>query len=895
MSKLKRSLIGGVVAVLISGCGGGGSSTSTTLTTNSPQTTNTQNTNDLEGQSISKKNISKGVGVYLDGPVEGLGYECGDFKGVTDSNGSFFYTINKGCKFKVGKIVLRDLPKSFFKEKRVTLQELDPDISQFLLSLDVDPNPEKIKIDPILLKELNSTKAEFKEVKKESFEEILFELQDKLEEKGIKREIKIISKDDVLKHLQNTIKKHSKDPNLISLGKIDLNSSKPLEMVTFKKKNEKEFPDLNGEFRALVDDYSYIPKGDKLTDEMAIRFLSMTTFGHTPKLIQELREKGVVKWVDEQLNMPYDPKTQSVLRKTIVMSLTSYPNEFKYTFRDGTVQKFELNDETIQMVLTNPTYAFNRHRGPFNASGTMGFWVEQALLNIMLTTKAQLRHRVAYALHQIVVASQSLDGFFSRRMDALAYYYDLLIKNAFGKYQDMLYDVSLSPAMGTFLTYLNNRKLHKSGENWIYPDENYGREIMQLFTIGLYRLNMDGSIQTSGDGKYLYNFTEEDVKEMSRVFTGLMLNTKFPKDIQWGLGVHLPMLCKESWHDSGEKHVMQEVLPAGEDCYGDVRNSVEMLTSHPSFYPYIAKKLIMRLTDSNPTSDYVLRVAEAFRDSGNSIKEAVRAILLDPELWENIKKGRMTKLKEPFLAYMQMFRSLDAKPKHKTHFGGSDSVELEDTYFFPEFKQYIFQAPLYSPTVFNYYSDDFIPNDYEFKIRGFVAPEMEIQTKEYQTGYSQLIYKHFTSWNTVGHEYTYIKALLEESGAKNTNPYEYEGVEGGSVKLHTATNVIFNLGFAYDAAKEAIGGDLNTLPAWNDPKSKEVWPKAIGAICDAISKRLTGKNMPKEAKKAVVEELTNAPESKFAYKNKHHLQSVYLYWIVPIVEIVLNSPEYLTL
>ncbi len=1003
----KVCLSSAAVTLLISGCGGSSSSSS-----------NADSKNNVE---VEEKHYGKGH--YIDAPVEGLGYKCGEKSGTTDSVGGFEYEIGKGCEFSVGALKIREVSEDKLKQESVTIQETDLKISQFLLSLNISQSPEKIKIDPNMVKKL-SQESFRGSIESENLSEIIEKLDNSIE---------LISEEEAREHIEDSFERFKGTKGLLILGdglkepqedkqketlkpeaeqeknppeqnkekrddssieEVD-NKKEPTARDSIDKKDSKSEPEestpkKSGDYSSQAEErsqkkpkpsnavastekptktkdedktqnqqnskvdkeeadnqkgdiqskgnatdnqkeadsqkenssptedssqkkesrgdsskgadydygssdnnseasdkkdsinnkYSYIPKGDALTDEMAIRFLSMTTFGHTPELIQELREKGVVKWVEEQLNMPYNEEEESVFRRTVEMS---------YTAMD-----FELNDELMQKILADePAYAFNRHGGNFNASGTMGFWVEQALLNIMLTTKSQLRHRVAYALHQWVVASQSLDGFFARRMDALAYYYDLLIKNAFGKYQDLLYDVSVSPAMGTFLTYLNNQKLHKVGENTIYPDENYGREIMQLFTIGLYKLDMDGTVQISNE-QPIYNFSEDDVKEMSRVFTGLMLNTRFPKDISWGKSVHSPMRCKQSWHDSEEKRVMGEILAGGQDCYGDVRNAVEMLTKHPSFYPYIAKKLIMRLTESNPSIYYVFRVATVFKESGNSLKEAVRAVLLDSELWNNITNGKTTKLKEPFLAYMQMLRALEAKPKRWTKFGKTSKVDLENTYFFPDPRRYIFQAPLYSPTVFNYYSDDFIPNDDEFKSEGFVAPEFEIQTVQYQTGYSKFIYQHFTSWNTINHEYNFIKQVLEDKNEENKNPYEYSGVEGGSVKNDPKTNVIFDMSFAYDAVREAIGGDLTTLPSWNASNRAKMWQPAVEALCDAISKRLTGKEMPKEVKEAVVEEIVNNPNSRFAWKGRDHLKSVYIYWIVPITEIVLSSPEYLT-
>jgi len=633
--------------------------------------------------------------------------------------------------------------------------------------------------------------------------------------------------------------------------------------------------------------YSYIPQGSELSDEMAVRFLNMTTFGATPTLVKELKSKGVVQWVDEQLNMPYDAKKDGILRGTIVDSLSSFPDKFSFTFGSNT-QKFELNEKNIQMLLKPNAYNFNQHGSTFNASGAMGLWVTNALYNVMLSSKSQLRHRVAYALHQWVVASSSLDNFFKRRFDALAYYYDKLEEHAFDKYEDMLYDVSMTPAMAVFLTYMDNQQKHTSGNNTIYPDENYGREIMQLFTIGQYKLTMGGERISNSEG-YIYNYNENDVKEMARVFTGLSMTTRGYSSIEWSRDAHQILKCRDAWHDNKEKTVMGESIPAGQDCYEDVHSAIDILTHQDSFAPYIAMKLIRRLTKSNPNRDYIQRVATAFRDSDNSLKEATRAVLLDPELWDDLKNSRSTKLKEPFLAYFGALRALEAKPKYKTVFK-RPGKPLINRFYIRNLYGAILQMPLMATSVFSYYADDFIPNNEEFKIRKFVAPEYQIQTRNYQVGYSALWFKLFTSWNHVSHEYNDIKQHLKRTNSAQTDPYKYSGVGGGDESVSPGSNTILNMKFAYDAVLDNGKYSFEKFPKYTDNNGK-TYEDMVKRLTNSIAKRLTGKELPPEVVDIFVKKFA---KSHFGYD--HHtdvLREVYVYWIVPITQFILNSDFYM--
>ena len=633
--------------------------------------------------------------------------------------------------------------------------------------------------------------------------------------------------------------------------------------------------------------YSYIPQKNALSDEMAVRFLNMTTFGATPKLINELKTKGVVNWVDEQLNMPYDEKKDGILRGTIVDSLSSFPDKFSFTI-GSTTKKFELNEKNIEMLLQPNAYDYNRHGSTFNASGVMGLWVTNALYNVMLSSKSQLRHRVAYALHQWVVASSSLDNFFKRRFDALAYYYDKLEEHAFDNYDEMLYDVSMTPAMATFLTYMDNQKKHTSGNNTIYPDENYGREIMQLFTIGLYKLHMDGERMSDSDG-YIYNYNEDDVKEMSRVFTGLSMSTRGYSSIEWSSDAHQILKCRDEWHDNKEKQILGQTIPAAQDCYEDVHSAIDILTHNDSFAPYVAMKLIRRLTKSNPNKDYVERVAIAFKNSNNNLKSAVRAVLLDPELWDDLKNSRATKLKEPFLAYFGALRALEAKPKYKTVFK-RPGKPLINRFYIRNLYGSILQMPLMATSVFNYYSDDFIPNNEEFKIRGFVAPEYQIQTRNYQVGYSTLFYTLFTSWNHVSHEYNDIKQYLKRTNSAQTDPYKYSGVGGGDESASPGSNTILNMKFAYDAVLDNGKYSFDKFPKYTD-NNGTTYENMVKRLSNSIAKRLTGKELPPEVVDIFVKKFA---KSHFGYdRHTDVLREVYVYWIVPITQYILNSDFYM--
>jgi uncharacterized protein (DUF1800 family) len=550
-------------------------------------------------------------------------------------------------------------------------------------------------------------------------------------------------------------------------------------------------------------------------------------------------------------------------------------------------ETLKLNDESLDLILKENDYNFNAHATGFNAYGGIGTYVNMALYNMQLKTESPLRHRVAYALHQSIVASQSLDRFFKRRYDALAYYYDQLTKYAFSDYDKLLYDVSLTPAMAVFLTYMDNKKKTTVNGKTTYPDENYGREIMQLFSIGLYKKDMGGSMVYRDTNKLVANYTEDDVKAMSSVFTGLSMTTRGYSSIEWSGRAHYPLLCRSEWHDSNDKTLLGETIPGGQDCYKDIHSAIDILMKQDSLAPSVTKKLIMRLTKSNPTTAYVQRVAQAFKQSNNNIGVAVKTLLLDEEIWEDLKSKRATKLKEPFLAFMGALKALDAKPKKGTGFGQKTATDaLDDYYYFPGgFFAAVMQQPLGSPTVFNYYADDFMPRDSEFMIRGFVAPELQIETRRYLTGYSRLISSLFSGWPRSSKEVNYFRRILNDP---SKDPYRDVSFNCGYA-ANANNNFIIDTGFAYDAVLKGLSG-YDAIYTKDKPQAKEQYTQIVGRLVDSISKRLLGRKLSDDKRKILVD---TYGDPSFYNLNMNNPDTIYEYWISPITQLLLQSDDYM--
>jgi uncharacterized protein (DUF1800 family) len=348
----------------------------------------------------------------------------------------------------------------------------------------------------------------------------------------------------------------------------------------------------------------------------------------------------------------------------------------------------------------------------------------------------QLRQRVAFALSEVLVVSQL--GALVNAPYALADYYDQLALNAFGNYRDLLEVVTLHPAMGVYLSMLGNEKPDPVRN--IRPDENYARELMQLFSIGLVELNPDGSVRTDGFGQPLPTYDQAIIEGFAHVFTGWhfagapSFEQAFPNDNNQTV----PMQLYPEFHDTGPKQLLTASLPAGQTGTQDLQMALDDIFAHPNVGPFLAIRLIQRLVTSNPSPGYVARVAATFDDNGFGVRgdlaAVVKAILLDPEARPALHMEIDGKIKEPLLRLTQLWRAYDAASQ-------SGSFPLAPAYI-------IFgQGPLQSPSVFNFFSPFHAPAG-EIRNSGLVAPELQIASEYQNTFITNYLFFLAFDWNS---------------------------------------------------------------------------------------------------------------------------------------------------
>lgn len=339
------------------------------------------------------------------------------------------------------------------------------------------------------------------------------------------------------------------------------------------------------------------------------------------------------------------------------------------------------------------------------------------------TTPDPLRQRLAFALSQILVVSDRPESIATEQA-GMANYYDLMVRHAFGNYRDLLYDVATHPVMGIYLSHLGNRKADPV--NRIYPDENFAREVMQLFTIGLWELNPDGTRKLDGSGQPIPTYDNGDITELARVFTGLSFGNNnnfdlYPRDFT------VPMKMWDAEHDCDAKTLLRGLqLPARTPSSGntgtaglaDVAAAVSNLFAHPNVGPFVGKQLIQRFVTSNPSTNYVARVSAAFANNGSGVrgdmKAVIRAVLLDPEARDPQKINEPTwgKLREPFLRVVNYARAFNA-------------ASTSGHYALDQFTLDHLQDPMSAPSVFNFFLPAHSPPGPVTQL-GLVAPEFQI-------------------------------------------------------------------------------------------------------------------------------------------------------------------------
>jgi uncharacterized protein (DUF1800 family) len=452
----------------------------------------------------------------------------------------------------------------------------------------------------------------------------------------------------------------------------------------------------------------------------AYKFLNQATFGATEDEALRLIALGnsstaYARWIDEQLTLPATTQLAYVQ--------AALPNPIPAGFVVDS-----LNTQRQDIWFQNSV------RGP-----------------------DQLRQRVAWALSQIMVVSQNpLSGY----PFGLADYYDMLARDAFGDYRRLIEDVTLHPMMGRYLSMLGNQKPNLALN--IRPDENYARELMQLFAIGLVELNPDGSIRRDGLGNPIPTYDQPIIEGFAHIYTGWHwacaagspANCNFTNTRATFANQILPMQAFAEQHDSGSKRMLtyagapRTSVPAGQAMAQDLRDALDNIAGHPNVAPFISKQLIQKLVTSNPSPEYVQRISRVFENDGagrrGNLGAVVRAILLDIEARRDptVSTGATAgKTKEPLLRLTQLWRAYGGAAQS----GRFVTVNAQATFA---------QGPLTAPSVFNFFSPFFAPTG-EIADRGLVAPELQIAT-EFQ--------------NTVVTNFFFTQVFNRNSRSGVTNP-----------------------------------------------------------------------------------------------------------------------------
>jgi uncharacterized protein (DUF1800 family) len=551
----------------------------------------------------------------------------------------------------------------------------------------------------------------------------------------------------------------------------------------------------------------------------AHRFLVQATFGPTESEIQRLLQLG-------NSNVGYERWIDSEIAKPVSLQLPAL----------------------LATVPATPKQDFNI---PMQHRVRVEKWFGNALWG-----DDQLRQRVAWALSQIFVVSDA--GVLDKYPFATADFYDTLAKGAFGNYRDLLEAVTLHPAMGNYLSHLGNRKA-APGTN-LRPDENYAREMMQLFSIGLVELEIDGTVRRNAAGEAISTYNPAIISGFARVFTGW--NWECPSGFQWvdihprGFGDGVcefsrgatlaevlplnptksfnqarPMRLYPSEHEDGEKRLLSYpgvrlsggIIPAGQGGQKDLQDALDNVFYHPNVGPFIGKQLIQKLTTSNPSPDYIAVVARVFNDDGRGVRgnlaAVIKTILLHPEARKPPSGSTYGKLKEPILRLTQFWRAFNVK---------SDSsdfdldvfccsrAEFGTTLYMLAPNLWLGQSPNQSPSVFNFFSPAFSPSG-EISRIGMVAPEMQLATEHLQSQLTSLFWLLTNSDGRRGFE-TGATKRRDGNSMFFENSYEWDNAYNEEALINSVSKKLFGDETAMSKPlRDAIRMRLSKFDRWWSP------------------------------------------------------------------------------
>ncbi|MCQ8896860.1 DUF1800 domain-containing protein [Limnobacter humi] len=443
-----------------------------------------------------------------------------------------------------------------------------------------------------------------------------------------------------------------------------------------------------------------------MTEAEASRFLGQAQMFAKPADISVLMKTGYGGWLNSQFSLP--------------VQQTAW-------------------DWLIERGRADSSYMYNIDYADYFA------WKE------LLSSEDTLRKRMALIWSEIMVVSLAgLSG--EWQPFYMAGYWDLLNQHAFGNFRELLGAISRNPAMGKFLNIVGSAKADPiTGRQ---PDENYAREVMQLFTVGLYQLNRDGTLKLDATGSPMETYSQQDVTELAKVFTGWNLD-KTGNGPNNPAAMRNPLVVIDSKHSPDSIKFLGVTIPANTPAEEALKIALDTLFAHPNVAPFIAKQLIQKMVTSNPSAAYVADVAQAFENNGQGVrgdlKAVIRSILLhrearDLSMGANPSFGR---LRSPVSRLIQWARTFNAK-MNDPNWNFNSTIDAATRFS---------QSPFRAPSVFNFYRPNYVPPDQTFATRGLVGPEFQIHNEVSIAAYINYMYFVVRNYSSLKADYTELIQL----------------------------------------------------------------------------------------------------------------------------------------
>ncbi len=528
-----------------------------------------------------------------------------------------------------------------------------------------------------------------------------------------------------------------------------------------------------GDFATFVEQMRGGPGGSTtglVTRAQAARLLQQATFGPTLREIDRVRQLGIAAWIDDQITNQPASLHRPYMEK-IYADFNGPRTDLTYLFSE--MDNFIFGNNCVT---------------PFARGAVAG--------------PDQLRQRVAFVLSQICVVSRR-DPNLENKPLSVSDYYDIFVRNAFGNYSDVLREVTFHPVMGRYLSHIGNQKARPEINQ--YPDENYAREVQQLFSIGLWELNQGGMRQLDGFDQPIPTYGNAQITEFARVFTGLWFGGQAWGNNGWSDDdSSVPMQMWAEKHDFGAKTLLNGFTiparaPTVENGVRDVDDALRNLFEHPNTAPFVSKQLIQFLVTSNPSSNYVARVAAKFTNDGTgkrgNLAAVVKAILLDEEARDArwfLSALEFGRLKEPIHRALAITRA-----------GNVGRYTNLLWWTWGEFNSAAFQEPTYSPSVFNFFRPGYQPPGL-LTLNGLVGPAFQITDS-----YSSISFPN-KLWE------------MTQDGLKHYGDYHFPpdytellAQAGSAPHLVDQVNLLFCGGSMTYATRDSILNVLNQVPSYD--------------------------------------------------------------------------------